>query len=183
MEVNSFADLSLQEFKESYLGLMGEQNQQEKKGGNFNVEGDLRIDVEIDWVSLGKVTRVKDQKMCQSCWAFCSIAALESSYMIHQGLSSIEFSEQQLVDCSTPYGNKGCRGGELWFTFKYLQEKGVTTEGNYPYVGKDQNCKKTGGSFTMPNYGWDVTCGGLYRALVKGPVAVAVDALNWGFYK
>lgn len=35
----------------------------------------------------------------------------------------------------------------------------------------------------MANYGWDVTCGGLYRALLKGPVAVAVDALNWGFYK
>lgn len=35
----------------------------------------------------------------------------------------------------------------------------------------------------MPNYGWDATCGGLYRALLKGPVTVAVDAHNWQYYK
>ncbi len=35
----------------------------------------------------------------------------------------------------------------------------------------------------MQSYGSDITCGGLYRALLKGPVAVAVDALAWAYYK
>lgn len=35
----------------------------------------------------------------------------------------------------------------------------------------------------MAGYGRDITCGGLYNTLLKGPVAVAVDALFWAFYK
>ncbi len=35
----------------------------------------------------------------------------------------------------------------------------------------------------MVSYKLELTCGGLFDALLKGPVAVAVDALNWAFYK
>ena len=103
--------------------------------------------------------------------------------MIKKGLNQ-EFSEQQLVDCSTSYGNKGCHGGELEYTFLYLQKKGVKTEQSYPYVGKDKNCKASrGGPYKIVSYNRDITCGGLYRSLLNGPVTVAVEALFWGFYK
>ena len=49
----------------------------------------------------------------------------------------VEFSEQQLVDCSTSYGNKGCQGGELEYAFNYLLDKGVNLEKKYPYTGKN----------------------------------------------
>ena len=35
----------------------------------------------------------------------------------------------------------------------------------------------------MSGYSHELTCGGLFSALLKGPVAVAVDAVLWGFYK
>jgi hypothetical protein len=49
-------------------------------------------------------------------------------------------------------------------------------------VAKDQNCKKTHGPYKIVGYSHAITCSGLYRALTLAPVAVAVDALNWGFY-
>jgi hypothetical protein len=61
--------------------------------------------------------------MCASCWAFCTIAAVESIYLIQGG--NYSFSEQQLVDCSNTFGNKGCHGGELEYAFNYIQQKGV----------------------------------------------------------
>jgi cathepsin L len=35
----------------------------------------------------------------------------------------------------------------------------------------------------MAGYSKAITCTGLYNALQKGPVSVAVDALFWAYYK
>ena len=67
--------------------------------------------------------------------------------------------------------------------YQYIVDQGITTEEKYPYVGKVQNCKHSKGEFKVAHYSRDITCGGLYLALLKGPVSVAVDALYWGFYK
>lgn len=139
------------------------------------------IEVDIDWRAEGKVTRVKNQGMCASCWAFCVVGAMESAYLI-RGISQ-EFSEQQLVDCSNTYGNLGCHGGELEYAYRYIKEKGLNSESSYPYTAKDQNCKKTHGPFKIAHYSQGITCAGLYGALRDGPVAVTVEALFWAFYK
>jgi C1A family cysteine protease len=52
---------------------------------------------------------VKNQGMCASCWAFATVAAFESLLLIKG--KNVLLSEQQLVDCSSKYGNKGCHGG------------------------------------------------------------------------
>jgi len=64
---------------------------------------------DVDWVAAGKVTAVKNQGSCGSCWAFSATAAIESGSLI-AGVK-IDLSEQQLVDCSRSYGNQGCSGG------------------------------------------------------------------------
>jgi C1A family cysteine protease len=62
----------------------------------------------VDWVAAGAVNAVKDQGQCGSCWAFSAAGTLESAHKIASG-KLYNFSEQQLVDCST--ANLGCNGG------------------------------------------------------------------------
>lgn len=64
----------------------------------------------VDWVAAGKVGPVKDQGQCGSCWAFATIAAVETNAAI-AGLPLTPLSEQLLVDCDT--ANYGCSGGDM----------------------------------------------------------------------
>ena len=64
----------------------------------------IRLGSSVDWKAANRVSSVRNQKQCGSCWAFAAVAALESRYMIKKGIaassaSAPDLSEQQLVDC------------------------------------------------------------------------------------
>lgn len=86
-------------------------------------------------MNLGKVTSIKNQGGCGSCWAFAAIASIESKYLIDQN-SALNLSEQELIDC----GPGSCAGGWTDLALKYVKDNKVFNESNYPYVGIDQNC-------------------------------------------
>ena len=49
------------------------------------------------------------------------------------GNTLTSFSEQQLMGCSKPQGNKGCAGGIMEAAFKYIiSNGGLDTEIDYP---------------------------------------------------
>lgn len=94
----------------------------------------IKVEVDINWVTAGKVTPVGTQGQCGSSWAFSSTGSIESLYMIEKGLKEVDLSEQDLIDCTSAYGNAGCFGGGLMTNcFRYVSEKGVHEEKNYPY--------------------------------------------------
>lgn len=73
--------------------------------------------------------------MCKSSWAFSAAGALEGLNHKLRG-QLVTLSAQQLVDCSEPYGNKGCEGGTVQNAFRYVHEEGgVCTGSAYPYIG------------------------------------------------
>ena len=59
----------------------------------------------INWVTAGKVGPVKDQGQCGSCWAFSATGTVESNIAITYGGAVPNYSEQQLISCSSANGN------------------------------------------------------------------------------
>ena len=71
----------------------------------------------VNWVTAGKVTPIRNQYQCGSCWAFAVTAAIESMYLIKvpgASVSNLALSPQQLVSCCTAANgcnSNGCKGG------------------------------------------------------------------------
>jgi hypothetical protein len=82
----------------------------------------------IDWTFLDKITAVKDQGACGSCWAVAATSAVESALLIATGhnysnVPSFRLSHQQLIDCVTAnYGSSGCNGGASDGAFNYIHD-------------------------------------------------------------
>jgi hypothetical protein len=86
---------------------------------------------------VNKLTPVKNQGTCGSCWAFATIAALESNYKLFHA-TTIDLSEQDLISCGSEVysGLKGCGGanlGQINYAFYYTTQ-GIASEGDYPYT-------------------------------------------------
>ncbi|MFT3686226.1 MAG: C1 family peptidase [Phycisphaerales bacterium] len=89
----------------------------------------------FDWSTQGKVTPIRRQGDCGSCWDFGTVAVVESSYAIAHGSQS-DFSEQSILDCS---GQGDCAGG--WWAFDYVVSPGIMNESDYSYLERRQECK------------------------------------------
>jgi len=177
---NKFTDLTKAEFVEQFTGLLAPKtrptlgHEQQRPTGHA---------VAIDWVAKGDVVHVKDQGQCGSCWAFSAIGGIESAWKL-AGHPLTSLSEQQLVDCSTAYGNQGCNGGWMDNAFNYVQAHGgIATETAYPYHARDGTCKNIASAAHITGH-VDVahSAAALEAALKMRPVSVAVDAANWQSY-
>ena len=62
------------------------------------------------------------------------MASLEAQISINKN-RKVRLSVQQLTDCSSnaEYGNYGCKGGNVWNSFRYIYENGIIEEQAYPF--------------------------------------------------
>lgn len=142
----------------------------------------------MNWVTKGFVPPVTDQGSCGSCYAHVAIADIQSSYLM-KGFN-YSLSIQQIVDCSSTYGNYGCQGGWMGNVFDYVLVNGVTLTKNYPqrpqtyYEGQVGECSMRRGQFRIRSYSYTsyryYDCYSLTNIALRRPVSVAVTA-NYPF--
>jgi cathepsin L len=189
MGVNQFADLTSDEFKQQYSGCYHSRPAFDSLESLWDID-EAALPTSVNWTEVGAVTPVKDQGQCGSCWAFSTIGSTESAWFLSKN-ESVVLSEQQLVDCSDAEGNQGCNGGLMDYGFQYIiDNKGVTTESNYPYTAKDGTCNKQKTedvSASLISFKDVITNSetALMNAIVHQPISVAVEADqdSFQFYK
>ena len=89
----------------------------------------------VDWTAAGKVTPVKNQGQCGSCWAHSVTEQIESEFML-AGNAMWEFSVQQVNSCVKKCF--GCGGGDTPAGYEYLMSlpkgEGLGSAAFAPYV-------------------------------------------------
>jgi hypothetical protein len=88
----------------------------------------------FNWEDSGKVTPVKNQGSCGSCWIFGATGALEAIWKI-QRQQELDLSEQQILSCVS-YG-WGCDGGWMDDVYAHDRNYGAILESYMPYMAND----------------------------------------------
>lgn len=187
MKMNHFGDLLPHEFTAMMNGYKAHSEGVVRVGAKFvEPPQDVNLPHSMDWREKGIVTPVKDQGQCGSCWAFSTTGALEGQHARQTG-NLVSLSEQNLVDCSSSFGNQGCNGGLMDNAFAYIKANGgIDTENGYPYHGMEEDCVFNATDIGAEDTGFVDIAPGNERALkaalaLVGPVSVAIDASQPSF--
>ncbi|XP_018620342.2 cathepsin S-like [Scleropages formosus] len=189
LSMNHLGDMTSEEIIATLTGIHVPSDLQRKSSAFVGSSGAALPD-SIDWREKGYVTAVKNQGACGSCWAFSAAGALEGQLMKTQG-KLVDLSPQNLVDCSSKYGNKGCHGGFMTRAFHYvIDNKGIDSDASYPYTGHDDQCKYNAANRAANCTSYHFVSEGDEEALKEavatiGPISVAIDATQpkFAFYR
>ncbi|XP_007539926.1 procathepsin L-like [Erinaceus europaeus] len=177
--MNSFGDMTNEEFKEAMIGFQSQKHGQTKLFKNVLR---AKIPSSVDWRRKGYVTPVKDQGKCGSCWAFSTTGTLEGQMFKKTG-KLVSLSEQNLVDCSVSQGNIGCSGGLMNNAYRYIMDNGgLESEQSYPYEAEEGECRYNP-KYSVANVTGFVDVPQNEKALMEavatvGPISVGIDAMH-----
>lgn len=187
--VTPFMDLTTEEFQQKYLNLKIDYTIRENALNSQNTFKASKLNdtpASYDWREHGAVTKVKNQGMCGSCWAFSAVGNLEGQHQIKTGGSAIDLSPQQLVDCDKV--DQGCNGGLMEDAFNYVKSAGgIESESDYSYKGYDASCSFDSSKVVAKVNGFKFA-GTEDEEQIKtflyqtGPLAVALNATPLQFY-
>lgn len=191
VSLNRFSALTREEYKKK-LGLKSfKKPNATLDTSRMKLESYLKESSNIpDQVSYyNKMTPVKNQYSCGGCWSFSVIGVVEALYNMKNNRTK-KFSEQQLIDCSSDnkYENLGCNGGYPSNAFDYVRDLGIVEENYYPYRATKTKCFENGNDKkprVKISKNGDIPYGN--EAYMKkivgsiGPIAIGLDASQWGF--
>lgn len=176
-ELNSFADLSDEEFNSRYLGEQTQDAYIEENIGEvpeFTSERKTLAQTPYTY-------RIRNQGSCGSCWTFSAVANFEK-YYFNKKNQRLDFSQQQLVDCQTTAN--GCSGGLPSKGLSYFAANGAALASAYPYAAADGVCKKGITTYKLAfNVGSESF--GLTKAvqLVRGGIHLSVGVYASGGFR
>ena len=152
----------------------------------------------IDW-STNATSPIKNQGICNSCWAFSAIETVESAAFLQTG-KMLVLSTEELITCDNVQDG-GCMSGNTFSGVEYLEKHGVATAADYP-SGRSMNTtapctwdrqvsdiKVKDYAYVVPEC-YDGDCShqvdenALAAALAHhGPLSICIDASNWLGYQ
>lgn len=95
----------------------------------------------VDWRNLGGTKEVRHQGICGSCWAVNAVALVRTRAEIANGEDPGSLSIQQLVACVPNKhqcgGTGGCHGSTTEAGLKYIIQRGIMEEAQFPYEMSD----------------------------------------------
>jgi cathepsin L len=192
MDVNEFADLTVEEFTRIYLGNTVTKIGKRREGmpyASFPTVPVSQLPDRIDWREKNIVTPVKNQGSCGSCWAFATTEGVESCVAKETG-KLLTLSAQDVTSCTkNPQhcgGTGGCGGATAELGFDQVAKGGIALEKDYPYVAQTGTCK-TNVPKAARVKGFVKLIENNYTDLINaianvGPIAVSVAADPWMMY-
>jgi len=187
---NKFSDLTPEEFRNTYL-MKNYQTLPKHQRRYVTLKEGVNVPKSFDWRTLSKVTAVKDQGQCGSCWAFSATENIESVWMIAKDLKNDTMkplSPQQIVDCDKK--DAGCNGGDTPTAYHYvIKAGGLDTEADYPYRAKDEKCSFKKDSVFAHIKNWKYVTEHHDEKKLRehiatiSPASICVDAAKWQNYE
>ncbi|KAH8272470.1 hypothetical protein KR044_006382, partial [Drosophila immigrans] len=183
LSTNTMADMTNELYLKGYLRLL-----RNKPNATLDIMADIvgstlmkNVPDSFDWRKQGFITPSNNQETCGSCYAFSIAQSIEGQIFKRTG-KLLGLSEQQIIDCSIPYGNRGCTGGSLRNTLKYLQATGGMMRSlDYSYTAKKKNCQFVSELSIVNVTSWAILPANDEKAIEAavthiGPVAVSINA-------
>jgi cathepsin F len=188
--LNKFSDMSPEEFKSTLLGYI---RPEERHDVGVLEQGPIAAPNTWDWRTQNgqsKVTPVKNQEQCGSCWAFSTVENIESMYCMKNNMDCstlAPLSPQEIVDCDTT--DQGCNGGDPPTAYQFvMSEGGLEDDSDYPYTAQDGTCNFQQNLVKVTISNWQYATQNsdeptMQNNLVNwGPLSICVDAEPWQDY-
>jgi len=184
--LTKYSDLSPEEFKSTLLGYV----RPESRADVGVLTPSITAPQTWDWRTQNKVTPVKDQGQCGSCWAFSTVENIESMYCVKNNIDCTTFpplSPQEIVDCDTT--DQGCNGGDPPTAYAFvMQEGGLEDDSDYPYTAQDGTCNFQSNLVKVTITNWQYATSNSDETTMQtnlvswGPLSICVDAEPWQDY-